>query len=101
MRQNREQRRKNAKAKARLNQELKVHCQMCLDAALIAANDVFQCGPGRCEDFVIAYSRNFSEILEDFNSVDADYAFADIDRRLEKICGDKFVPYTERYAQRG
>lgn len=97
MRQNREQRRKNAKAKARLNQGLRVHCQMCLDAALIAANDVFGCGPGRCEEFVVAYSRNFSAILDDFGT-DADYAFADIDRRLAKICGEKFVPYKERYA---
>lgn len=100
MKQNREQRRKDAKAKARPNRELQIHSQMAFDAALIAASDVFHCGPARCIAFAEAYQENFEEILKDFES-GAEYAFADIDRRLEQICGDHFVPYADRYAKRG
>lgn len=95
---NREQRRKDAKAKARLNRELSIHVQLALDAALIAANDVFHCGPERCEAFADAYTKNYNEILKDFED-GADYAFEDIDRRLEKICGKNFVPWGERYGR--
>lgn len=96
MKQNREQRRKDAKAKARLNRELQIHSQMAFDAALIEASDVFHCGPARCIAFAEAYQETFEEILKDFES-GAEYAFTDIDRRLEQICGNHFVPYSERY----
>ena len=66
MKQNREQRRKDAKAKARLNRELQIHSQMAFDAALIAASDVFHCGPSRCIAFAEAYQETFEEILKDF-----------------------------------
>lgn len=97
---------KNALAK-RINRAVRVgvvdgraiHTQMCLDAAMMAANDVFNMGPSRCESFRAAYSKYLSEIatmgIQDTS--DLEYTKDTIDRRLQQICGDKFVPWDERY----
>ena len=95
----REQRRKDAKAKARLNRELQIHVQIAMDAAMIAANEVFQCGPGRAEAFAEAYQGRYLDIIKAFED-DAVYAYEIIDRRLKPICGDKFTPWQTRYARR-
>lgn len=97
---NREQRRKNAKAKARLDAQLRIHVQIGLDAAAIAANDVFHMGPTYVEAFANAYRDAYMEICNLIVDDDADYAFTVLDRRLKTICGDKFVPYRERYNTR-
>lgn len=97
---NREQRRRNAKDRARLDKQLQIHVQIGLDAACIAANDVFRMGPSRVEDFCRAYTQSYMEICSKIVDDDADYAFTVLDRRLKQICGDKFMPYRERYSIR-
>lgn len=97
--QNRAQRRKDAKAKARLNAQLQIHLQFAMDAALIAANDVLHCGPGRAEEYTNAFGETYLEIVKAFDD-GADYAFEIIDRRLRPICGEKFQPWGVRYGGR-
>lgn len=76
--------------------------QEIIDAAFMAANDMFHMGPGRCEQFgrLIIYYRD--EIVKIINSdyeddKDLDFAKGMIDRRLQQICGDKFDPWEVRY----
>lgn len=98
--------RMNAKNKLqyamRLDKEIDILRQMCIDSAFMAANDVFQMGPGRCEQFGQAMTEYLMEMssmmLEDAKS-DKDLAYTQekVDQRLKKICGDKFVPWEERY----
>lgn len=94
--QNRQQRRKDAKAKARLNRELQIHVQMALDAAMIAANETLGMGAGRAEKFAKAYQDNYMEIIRAFDD-GAEYAFEVIDRRLKPVCGEKYRPWQTRY----
>lgn len=76
--------------------------QMCLDAALIAANETLQLGPGRAKAFCDAFSATLSEIA---NMTVADgktdrelwHTKDTLDQRLKQICGDKFQPWEERY----
>lgn len=79
-----------------------IHTQMCMDAAMIAANDVFNMGPTRCTDFANA----FSEALNTIAKTTVDDAKSDkslwytkdkLDERLKKICGEHFVPWEVRY----
>jgi len=79
--------------------------QMCIDAAFMAANDVFQMGPGRCEQFGLAIVGYLNEIcsmmIEDGKSdKDLVYTQEKIDQRLKKICGEKFQPWEERYGSK-
>lgn len=97
---NREQRRKakkNAKADMRLDAQLQLHARIALDAAAIAANDVFNMGPARAKSFRDAYETTYNEILDLIVRDDAVYAFEVLDRRLKTIVGDEFVPWDERY----
>lgn len=97
---------KNALAK-RINRAVNIEVanrnnisrQMCLDAAMMAANDVFNMGPSRCEAFQAAFSKYISEIatMGSQDTADLEYTKDTIDRRLRQICGDKFVPWDERY----
>lgn len=79
-----------------------VHTQMCLDAAMIAANEVFNMGPTRCKDFCEAFSKAINEIanmtVKD-SKADKDlwYTKDKVDERLKKICGDYFQPCEIRY----
>lgn len=76
--------------------------QMCLDAATIAANEVFNMGPTRAPEFVQTFNEAISSIaemtLEDGKS-DKELWFTKkkLDDRLEKICGEHFQPWKERY----
>ena len=80
-----------------------VHTQMCLDAAMIAANEIFNMGPTRCEAFAAAYSEALNAIagmtVED-GRTDRDLWFSKrkLDERLQQICGEKFQPWEVRYA---
>jgi hypothetical protein len=75
------------------------HTQMCLDAALIAANDVLQLGPGRAKEFADAYSQALTEIanMAVDDTRDLEYSKAKLDERLKQICGEHFVPWEGRY----
>lgn len=76
--------------------------QMCLDAATIAANEVFNMGPTRAPDFVQAFNEAISSIAEmtiEDGKTDKELWFTKnkLDERLKKICGENFVPWKERY----
>ena len=75
------------------------HTQMCLDAALIAANDVLQRGPGRAKEFAEAFSATLTEIanMAVDDTKDLEYSKAKLDERLIQICGENFVPWEGRY----
>ena len=76
--------------------------QMCIDAAFMAAADVFQMGPGRCEAFGTSmkdYLNEMASLMADDAKGDPDIAYTKetVDRRLKKICGEKFDPWEVRY----
>ena len=78
--------------------------QLAQDAAMIAANEVLQMGPGRAPDFAAVMRDTVNEIagvmLKDQKD-DEKFAYTRgmVDRRLKKICGEHFVPWEERYGQ--
>lgn len=75
------------------------HTQMCLDAASMAANDVFHMGPKTAPLFAAAYSKYIGKIartaIED--TPDMEYTWAKIDERLQQIYGENFQPHEVRY----
>ncbi len=76
--------------------------QFCVDSAFMAANDVFQMGPGRCEEFgraMIGYLEELCAMINEDGKTDEDltYTREKVDQRLKKICGSKFQPWEERY----
>ena len=78
--------------------------QLAQDAAMIAANEVLQMGPGRAPDFAAVMRDTVNEItgvMLDDQKDDEKFAYTRgvIDRRLKKICGEHFVPWEERYGQ--
>lgn len=85
-----------------LSESRSIHTQMCLDAALIAANEVLQLGPGRAKAFCDAFSTTLSEIA---NMTVADgktdrelwHTKDTLDQRLRQICGENFQPWEARY----
>ena len=76
-----------------------IHTQMCLDAAMIAANEVFNMGPSRAPAFSAAFSQALVEIAEMTvsDTPDMEYTKTKLDQRLKQICGDNFQPWEERY----
>lgn len=79
-----------------------IHTQMCMDAAMIAANEVFNMGPTRCKDFANAFSEALNTIarttVEDGKTDKSLWYTKDkLDERLKKICGEHFVPWKDRY----
>ena len=79
-----------------------IQTQMCLDAAMIAANEVFNMGPTRCQEFASAFSEALKTIAETTIKDGKDdkelwYTKDSLDKRLVKICGEHFVPWEERY----
>ena len=76
--------------------------QMCIDAAFMAANDVFHMGHTRCEAFgtaMVAYLHEMASLMNEDAENDPDivYTKEKVDRRLRDICGEKFQPWEERY----
>ncbi len=76
--------------------------QEVIDAAFMAANDMFGMGPGRCEEFgklIISYRDEITELINTDYEDDTElvYAKAKIDQRLKQICGGKFDPWEVRY----
>ena len=73
--------------------------KMCLDAASMAANDVFHMGPKTAPLFAAAYSKYIGKIartaIED--TPDMEYTWAKIDERLQQIYGENFQPHEVRY----
>lgn len=79
--------------------------QMCMDAAMIAANETpsIRMGPGRAKEFAARYIdevNSMSGLLSADGKDDADlvYSRAKIDEKLRRIVGaDRFIPWEERY----
>lgn len=91
-----------AKTAAATWRNLMTACQMVTDAALLAAHDVFQLGPGRAAKFVAAigkYTNEIAALLVEDAKTDRDYIYTreKVDERLKQICGDNFTPWEERY----
>ena len=76
--------------------------QWCADAAVLAANEVFQRKGKKLDEFFQVYMRYAQEIAE-MTMEDAqgdkslEYTKAKIDGRLEELLGEDFVPWEERY----
>lgn len=78
--------------------------QLAQDAAMIAANEVLQMGPGRAPDFANKMREVVNEIADVMLADQKDdekfaYTRGVVDRRLKKICGEHFVPWEERYGK--
>lgn len=77
--------------------------QMAFDAAVLAANEVFNMGQGRAAAFGEAFMRYSDDIAgmftEDGKSDDTlEYSKATLDRRIREIVGDdNFSPFNVRY----
>ena len=78
--------------------------QLAQGAAMIAANEVLQMGPGSAPDFAAVMRDTVNEIADVMLADQKDdekfaYTRGVVDRRLKKICGENFVPWEERYGQ--
>ena len=84
--------------------KMRMTLQLAQDAAMIAANEVLQMGPGRAPDFASKMREVVNEIADVMLKDQKDdekfaYTRGVVDRRLKKICGENFVPWEERYGQ--
>jgi hypothetical protein len=83
--------------------QLKMGMQQAADAAMMAADDVFDVNAYSAEKFHVAmidYVNDMSKLAIEDSKTDPDltYTKADIDRRLLQIVGaDNFAPWDERY----
>lgn len=92
----------DARANQIIQQTRNIHTQMCLDAAMIAANEVFNMGPTKCQEFAAAFSQTLHDIAQgtvDDGKDDKElwHTKDTLDRRMKQICGEHFVPWEERY----
>lgn len=92
----------DARANQIVRERQHVHTQMCLDAAMIAENQVFSMGPTRCRDFAAAFSETLKTIAEIAVKDGKDdkelwHTKDTVDKELKRICGENFVPWEERY----
>lgn len=94
-----------AKYDAMFNRKMDMLMQMGQDAAMIAAHDALQMGPGRARDFCLAYiaaMNQMAKMVVDDQKDDREfvYAKAKIDEQILLIVGpENFQPWEERYGQ--
>lgn len=92
-----------AKYEARFHARMDMLMQMCQDAAMMAAHDVLQLGPGRAKEFCIAYieaMNGMARLVYNDQKDDREFIYAKtkIDQEIRSIVGDEnFVPWEERY----
>lgn len=92
-----------AKYKALFHLKIDMLMQMGQDAAMIAAHDVLQLGPGRAEAFCKAYidtMNSMARMVCDDQKDDKEFVYskAKIDEQIRAIVGESnFVPWEERY----
>ena len=84
--------------------KMRMTLQLAQDAAMIAANEVLQMGPGRAPEFAAEMRDVVNEIagvMLDDQKDDEKFAYTRgaVDRRLKKICGENFQPWEVRYGQ--
>ena len=94
-------RRVQAKCREETAAKNSITLQMAVDAAVLAANEVFGAGSKRAAQFVCKMQEYFMTIinltLED--SRDMEYTKARIDNALETILGENFTPWDDRYGK--
>lgn len=94
------------KLQAQKAAELKMHrkftIQWCTDAAVLAANEVFNRRGEKLVEFMQAFVKYSHEIAEmtiadskDDKSIE--YTKGKVDGMLKELLGDAFVPWEERY----
>lgn len=94
-----------AKYDALFHRKMDMLMQMGQDAAMIAAHDAIQMGPGRARDFCLAYiaaMNQMAKMVVDDQKDDREfvYAKAKIDEQILLIVGpENFQPWEERYGQ--
>lgn len=82
-----------------------IRSQIDCDAALIAANEVLQLGPGRAKAFAEAMINAANEIALMFvedgkDDATLEYSKVTLDRRIKEIVGEEnFQPWDERYGR--
>lgn len=92
-----------AKYNALFHRKMDTLMQMGQDAAMIAAHDVLQLGPGRARDFCVAYieaMNSMARMVVDDQKDDKEFVYAKskIDEKILSIVGpDNFKPWEERY----
>lgn len=91
-----------AQKAADLHFHRKFTTQWCADAAILAANEVFQRRGKKLVDFHNAFVRYAHEIAEmTMEDAKADksleYTKYKVDEQLKELLGDDFVPWEERY----
>lgn len=94
--------RMQAKKAADISFHRKFTMQWCADAAILAANEVFQRRGEKLVEFYNAFIRNAHEIAEmTLDDAKADksleYTKYKIDEQLKDLLGDDFKPWDERY----
>ena len=72
--------------------KMRMTLQIAQDAAMIAANEVLQLGPGRAEEFAMAFMETINDIgilMHDDQKDDKDYIYTRgvVDRKLENLRG--------------
>lgn len=92
-----------AKYNALFHRKMDTLMQMGQDAAMIAAHDVLQLGPGRAQDFCVAYidaMNSMARMVAEDSKDDKEfvYAKAKIDEQIRAIVGpENFKPWEERF----
>lgn len=88
-----------AEVNRQLAERTAIHTQMCMDAAMISANEVFNLWPTRVDKFQKSFNDALMEIAEMTvsDTKDIEYTKAKLDERLKKICGDNFKSWDDRY----
>lgn len=92
-----------ARYQIRFHKSMDMLLQMGQDAAAIAAHDVLQLGPGRAEQFFVAYREAINSIArrvvdDQMDDPEFVYAKAKIDEQIRAIVGEhKFQPWEVRY----
>lgn len=89
----------------RLDREILDLGQLYLDAAFMAANDVFHMGPGRCKAFgdaMIKYINEMAAMRVQDKKSDPQYVYTreKVDARLKQICGEHFDPLEVCYGEK-
>ena len=91
-----------AQKQAEMHHQRLFTIRWCADAALLAANEVFQRKGPKLVEFYNAFVKYSHEIAEmtisdakDDRSLE--YTKAKLDARLQELLGDDFIPWEERY----
>ena len=88
-------------------EQTRARVMLGFDAAIIAAHEVFQMGPGRAADFAAAYNSAMEELADlyvsdcdDNGDKRIDYAKGKRDEIIRRIVGDaNFVPFDRAYGE--